>query len=187
MLSVEHFCYGEWLCSASLLVEGHHTLLQTPCCIGREACSRSNVCEREPDNKQRRVLRTRAVLQTIHHATAQACSCATNAMSLEHHSPHLHSIAHDTQTWMPRSMQHLGGLGDSDAQQQATIEATLRLKDISAEEARIQGDIVIGLRFTIWEPTQAVRPRSLHLHCSICQAAGQTQQDCGRTSIMCRA
>ena len=78
-------------------------------------------------------------------------------MGLDNHSRHLHNIAHDTHTWMPRSMQQLGGLGDSDAQQQATIEATLRLKDISTEEARIQGDIVIGLRFTIWEPTQAVR------------------------------
>ena len=54
-------------------------------------------------------------------------------------------------------MQQLGGLGDLDAQQQATIEATLRLKEISAEEASVQGAIVIGLRFTIWEPIQAVR------------------------------
>ena len=56
-------------------------------------------------------------------------------------------------------MQQLGGFGDSDEQQQAMIEATLRMKDISAEEARIQGAIVIGLRFNIWEPIQAVRLR----------------------------
>ena len=55
-------------------------------------------------------------------------------------------------------MQSIGGLGSSDAQQQATIEATLRLKTLSAEEAEVQGALVIGLRFTIWEPMQAVRP-----------------------------
>ena len=60
-------------------------------------------------------------------------------------------------TEFPCRMQNLGGIGNSDAQQQATIEATLRLKELSTEEAQIQGAIVIGLRFTIWEPVQAVR------------------------------
>jgi len=73
------------------------------------------------------------------------------------HRCRLHSGLHDTLGWLPCSMQQLGGLGDSDVQQQATIEATLRLKDISTEEATIQGSIVIGLRFSVWEPIQAVR------------------------------
>ena len=73
------------------------------------------------------------------------------------HLCHLLSVAQNTKVLLPCSMQQLGGLGDSDAQQQATIESTLRMKEISLEEATIQGSIVIGLRFTTWEPVQAVR------------------------------
>ena len=52
-------------------------------------------------------------------------------------------------------MQSLGGIGTTDAQQ-ATIEATLRLKDVGEEEACAQAGIVIDLLFNLWEPIQAV-------------------------------
>ena len=63
MLSVEHFYYGEWF--AVLASRLKDTTLccrrRVKHCIGREACSRSNVCERVPMDQQRRVLHSRAV------------------------------------------------------------------------------------------------------------------------------
>ena len=53
-------------------------------------------------------------------------------------------------------MQSLGKFGHLDSQQ-ATIEATLRLKDLGEEEACTQAGIVIDLMFGVWEPIQAVR------------------------------
>ena len=53
-------------------------------------------------------------------------------------------------------LQILGAIGTVDAQQ-ATIEATLRLKDLSEEEACAQAGIVIDLLLNLWEPLQAVR------------------------------
>ena len=54
-----------------------------------------------------------------------------------------------------RRMQNLGRLGTLDSQQ-ATIEATLRLKELGEEEACTQAGIVIDLIFGLWEPIQAV-------------------------------
>ena len=59
-------------------------------------------------------------------------------------------------------MQSLGRLGTLDSQQ-ATIEATLRLKELGEEEARTQAGIVIDLFFDVWEPIQAVRRGSINL------------------------
>ena len=53
-------------------------------------------------------------------------------------------------------MQTLGRLGTLDSQQ-AIIESTLRLKELSEEEACTQAGIVIDLFFGVWEPVQAVR------------------------------
>ncbi len=53
-------------------------------------------------------------------------------------------------------LQILGAIGTVDAQQ-ATIEATLRLKDLSEEEACAQSGIVIDLLLNLWEPLQSVR------------------------------
>ncbi len=53
-------------------------------------------------------------------------------------------------------LQILGAIGTVDAQQ-ATIEATLRLKDLSEEEACAQSGIAIDLLLNLWEPLQSVR------------------------------
>jgi hypothetical protein len=59
-------------------------------------------------------------------------------------------------------MQTLGRLGTLDSQQ-ATIEATLRLKELGEGEACTQAGIVIDLIFGLWEPIQAVRCGLFHL------------------------
>ena len=53
-------------------------------------------------------------------------------------------------------MQGLSSLGTADAHEE-TILATLRLKEMANEEARVQAAIFMRLLFDTWKPSQAVR------------------------------